>query len=181
VVHRAGRHVSAVELLLLPWVLCEPGDAVELAELFADAGRVQLTAEASVDGRVLAAAVSGQAREIGKLPAKSWAGSWNTPRRRAAARAIREEHAVLQRAAAYDLTGRDAWNAWEESGGEAERHAGYRFDCEPLDVALAARSLWGRSLSAERDARADPGASPQARGRITRQLLDELEPVIGGS
>jgi transcriptional regulator with XRE-family HTH domain len=172
------RHVSAVELLMLPWVLGEAGDPIELADLFAGAGRVQLTPEASVDGRVLAAAVTGRVREIGKLRAKSWAGSWNTPRRRASARALREEHELLKRAAVYDQSAADAWKAWEESGGEAERKAGYRFGCEPLDVALAARSLWGRSLSDERNARAQPGASPQARGRITRQLLDELERVL---
>jgi hypothetical protein len=45
-------------------------------------------------------------------------------------------------------------------------------------VAVAARILWGRSLTAERDARAQPDASPQARGRITRGLFDELAPAV---
>ena len=47
------------------------------------------------------------------------------------------------------------------------------------DAEFLARSvqLWGRVLSAEVDARSDPGDSPQKRGRITRVLLDELREV----
>jgi hypothetical protein len=175
------RHVSAVELLLLPFVLADPeAGVVELKDLLAGmGGRVQLTREASVDARVLAAVVSGQASALGKMPARSWAGSWNTPRRRAGARAMKAMDAVYARADAYpNLREMDVGLAWEESAGEAERHAGYRLGCSALDVALAARSLWRRSLSAERDARAEPGSSPQARGRITRQLLDEMKPVL---
>jgi transcriptional regulator with XRE-family HTH domain len=57
---------------------------------------------------------------------------------------------------------------------------------DAVEVAFAALRLWGRSLTEERDARvsamAPPDASPRTlqalRGHITRQLLEELEPVL---
>lgn len=61
-----------------------------------------------------------------------------------------------------------------EAGGEAERKAARRLGLPPELVAAAARALWGRSLSAERDERAGAGATPQRRGRMTRDLLAEL-------
>jgi transcriptional regulator with XRE-family HTH domain len=167
------RHVTAVELLLLPFVLTEAGEAVELKELLAGMGRVALTPDASVDGTLLAAVVSGQASDV------VGHRGWDTPRRRIARRAVSAAGALGQYASAYpNLRESDLSLAQQEAAGEAERHAGYRFGCSALDVAMAARSLWGRSLSAERNARAEPDASPQARGRVTRQLLDELEPVL---
>jgi hypothetical protein len=51
-----------------------------------------------------------------------------------------------------------------------------------LDRAMTARwmaHLWKHPLSVERDKRAGPGASNQARGQITRQLKAELQKVIG--
>jgi hypothetical protein len=175
------RHVTAVELFLLPFVLGEPGEVVELKDLLAGMGRVQLTRETSVDAKVLVEVVSGRAMALGKLPAREWGRLWDTPRRRVANKAMKAVAELAPYAEKYpDMSARDQELAWEESGGEAERHAGYRFDCSALDVAMAARHLWSRSLSAERDARAEPDSSPQARGRITRTLLDELEPVLKG-
>lgn len=73
-----------------------------------------------------------------------------------------------------------------EKGGDAEAKAARRFRVPSLAVALAARKVWKRSLSAERDRRvaaeAPAGATPRAlqalRGHVTRQLLAELEPVL---
>jgi hypothetical protein len=174
------RHVTAVELLLLPFVLSEAGgEVIELKDVLAGIGRVQLTRETSVDPKVLVDVVSGRAAALGELPAREWGRLWDTPRRRAAKRAMKAVSELAPYAEKYPgMSARDQELAWEESGGEAERHASYRFDCSALDIAMAARNLWGRSLSAERDARAEPDASPQARGRVTRQLLDELEPVL---
>ena len=39
---------------------------------------------------------------------------------------------------------------------------------------VLAHRLWGRGLSEERNSRVEEGSSPQARGRVTRQLVDEL-------
>ncbi len=68
------------------------------------------------------------------------------------------------------------------AGGEAERKAATRFKVDALAVALAARKLWRRSLSEERDSRVSEGATGRAqqtrRGHVTRELLAELEPHV---
>jgi transcriptional regulator with XRE-family HTH domain len=68
--------------------------------------------------------------------------------------------------------------------GDAETRAARRLGREPVEVASAARSLWGQSLPMERDrrlrylSRVDEDAEERSvrafRGHITRQLLDEL-------
>jgi transcriptional regulator with XRE-family HTH domain len=68
--------------------------------------------------------------------------------------------------------------------GEAERKAAYTLRATPQAVALAAIRAWGRSLTAERDARLADGPtsarSRQAfRGHVTRTLYKELQPVLG--
>ena len=46
-------------------------------------------------------------------------------------------------------------------------------------LAAASLQLWRRSFSDERDRRAGPGANPQKRGRISRELQAELKKVLG--
>jgi transcriptional regulator with XRE-family HTH domain len=70
--------------------------------------------------------------------------------------------------------------------GEAETHAAAKFGVTPAMLALAARKRWGRSLTAERDRRlADLGHTgaetrrlQALRGHITRELLEELRPLL---
>lgn len=38
--------------------------------------------------------------------------------------------------------------------------------------------LWGKMMSAEVEERAEPGATPQKKGRITRQLMDEMRGAV---
>ena len=64
--------------------------------------------------------------------------------------------------------------------GEAEERAAKSLDVELYEVAAASAYLWGKTLSDERDARAGEGASAQKRGRITRQLMDELRTALDG-
>jgi hypothetical protein len=77
--------------------------------------------------------------------------------------------------AAADETGRRLRDA-----GEPEENAARRLGVPLIDVVAAARALWGRGLSAERDARvaAGPEVSPHRRsalrGRVTRSLVDAL-------
>lgn len=58
--------------------------------------------------------------------------------------------------------------------GRAERDLARSLETSPELVAMASAELWGRSYSDERDARAGAGASPQARGRVSRTLKAEL-------
>lgn len=67
---------------------------------------------------------------------------------------------------------------------EAIQKASRRLGVSPVVVVAASFTLWGRSLTTERERRLgdDPDASPARlralRGRITRTLLDELQAVL---
>lgn len=67
-----------------------------------------------------------------------------------------------------------------QRSGEAEERAARALDIDTYDLAIAAAYLWGRSLSDERDRRAGSSATAQKRGRITRQLYDELKAALDG-
>ena len=74
-----------------------------------------------------------------------------------------------------------AQGAERDAKGNAELRAGQRFGVDASWVALASIRLWGRSLSDERDRRV--GAAPEGdrrafRGHVTRQLTDELAPIL---
>jgi hypothetical protein len=65
---------------------------------------------------------------------------------------------------------------------DAERHAARRLGVSPERLVLAAVGRWGRTLTAERDARIEqrrPSTEPERhimlRGQVTRELLTELE------
>lgn len=64
--------------------------------------------------------------------------------------------------------------------GEAEQRMAKALGVEPFVVEWAAAYLWQRTVADERDARVTDGASPQKRGRITRQLQAELRAVLDG-
>jgi transcriptional regulator with XRE-family HTH domain len=76
-----------------------------------------------------------------------------------------------------------------EAAGEAEQKAAKRLGVTPYEVAVTARRLWGRSLTAVRDARAaaaagdEPGAESlrAVRGHVTRELLEELRAHLEGT
>lgn len=70
--------------------------------------------------------------------------------------------------------------ALQNQVGLAEEHAARRLNLTPDAVAAWAQHLWNRSLTAERDARSLPGASPQSKGRITRDLLTEIRAARDG-
>jgi hypothetical protein len=87
---------------------------------------------------------------------------------------------------AYLLKGFDRVEAVRAAQGEAEQKAARRLGVTALELAEAAWSLWGQSLTAQRDtlveASAPPGISVSSRralrGRVTRGLLDELAPAL---
>ncbi len=75
---------------------------------------------------------------------------------------------------------------WAHSGRVAERKAAAKFGVSVQELSIVAGRLWEGGLSAERDRRLEArvhfgttARSRQAhRGRITRQLLEELRPHI---
>jgi hypothetical protein len=67
----------------------------------------------------------------------------------------------------------DLERALQASEQKVEQEAARKLRVRPIDLAVAAFGLWGRSLTEERDRRAS-GTSRQAKGHVTRRLLAEL-------
>jgi transcriptional regulator with XRE-family HTH domain len=67
-----------------------------------------------------------------------------------------------------------------KEAGETEERVAKALGVETWVVIRACAALWRCTVAAERDRRAGPSATKQARGRITRQLREELEAVIHG-
>ncbi len=70
-----------------------------------------------------------------------------------------------------------------DAAGETEKKAAKVLGVKPVDVAKAARRLWGVSLPEERDRRLESrDASPRTiqalRGHVTRELLEELRGAL---
>lgn len=73
-----------------------------------------------------------------------------------------------------------------DASGDAEQKAAAKLQVLPLAVAIAARRLWGKSLTQERDSRLLQEVSPNTdqktlqalRGHVTRELLKQLEPLL---
>lgn len=62
----------------------------------------------------------------------------------------------------------------------AESRAAKRLGIRPLELQQQAIKLWGHSLEAETLSRAGDESTPQARGRVTRVLVDEIRESIKG-
>jgi len=94
-----------------------------------------------------------------------------------------------------DLTAKDAAElvegftrmaAVQAAQGEAEQKAARKLGVTAQTLAESALGMWGRSLTAERDARVAASAPPDIstssrqalRGRVTRELLKDLAPVL---
>jgi DNA-binding CsgD family transcriptional regulator/transcriptional regulator with XRE-family HTH domain len=156
-----SRDVSAGELLALPLVLRfaalktgrGPEQPLTVLDLFPDddTSMVEIARGLSLDVRTLRGLITGDAlRDEARLPAKS-----STPR---------------------------------EGEREAERSAALALGARVSDVQEAAERIWGRTVTEERERRlgerelGDPAMTAARRrtlrGRITRQLKDELDPVI---
>lgn len=60
------------------------------------------------------------------------------------------------------------------SGSLAEDRAAKTLDIDIARLQQLAEELWTRSLEEESHRRAGPGSTPQARGRVTRVLVDEI-------
>ncbi|MGY2744022.1 hypothetical protein [Arthrobacter sp. UYCu723] len=60
----------------------------------------------------------------------------------------------------------------------AESRAAKKLSIRPLELQQRSIQLWGRSLEAEARSRAGADSTPQARGRVTRVLVDELRESV---
>ena len=69
----------------------------------------------------------------------------------------------------------DAVELAELGSGESEQRAAKELGIDLTRMIHESADLWGHSFSAERDRRAGPDANAQKRGRVSRQLKDELK------
>lgn len=163
-------HIDARDLLSGEgWAQVTPESRVKLPalrQLFSeDYGKVRLVDVDTPGHRQLSVAFRAAAPEIN----------------RALRAALREGRRVWPEASALDVA-----EAREAAMQEAEQKAARKLRVNPRLVALASLRLWKRSLTDERDERtfalAPPDATPRTlqaiRGHVTRQLLEELEPLL---
>lgn len=66
-----------------------------------------------------------------------------------------------------------------ETAGLAEKRAAKSVGVPLADLVTAAHELWGHHLTAERDRRAGADADVATRGRITRELTDQIRKHLG--
>ncbi|MFI1422752.1 helix-turn-helix transcriptional regulator [Streptomyces sp. NPDC020731] len=169
-IEKGKRGISGVELLLLPVIYGQP-----LRELLPE-GAVWLTDEAAARRSSILANLNDPIQGANMAP-----GQWHLKGFDMDETMRQVERLVVQTMARWPAGAKR-----NPTPDEAEGKAAKRLDTTPEYVAYAARELWGRSLTEERDARLSdratapetPRALQSARGHITRGLLTELEPVI---
>ena len=147
---------------------------VTLADLVEHDGMIELAKGFAVSGSALQRYLKGApvVTEPRDIPDILEAG------REAAEAAIKKLPPTLQRVNLVDL-----YRVHKESG-ETEERVAKALGVESWIVERASVALWKSTISAECDRLAEllagPGATKQARGRITRQLRDDLRAVIHG-
>jgi transcriptional regulator with XRE-family HTH domain len=169
-VERGRRAIDLAELLLLTAVYDVP-----LTALFEGRERVQLTETAWADLGALQRLVRGGRLQLVDVEAPIH--KWFEPGRR--------NPGDLASTLADPLL-RELEDAEQAGSGDAEMKAAVRLGVSRGDVARTSHVLWGRSLTAERDARLAETAPAQAsrkslqvlRGHVTRRMLDELRSVL---
>jgi transcriptional regulator with XRE-family HTH domain len=170
-VERGTRGPSAEQLLALPVVLTTAlGFRVTLADLLAGEAPVLLgpetDARASVPAKYLRDVVTGEpVRRPFVAPAPE-----ALPELGGAARAA-EKMREIRRAGLGDVDVRALGRA-EAGAGDAEHKLAKKLSVAPIRVIAAAASLWGRSLTEERDARLADGGSSAAQ--VMKKLTGEL-------
>ncbi len=182
-VERGSRGLTAEQLLAMPVVLADAlGFRVTLTDLIAGEAPVLLVTDvpigrssrsrASVPAGYLRDLVTGQPvpRPFSSAPASGPVPEVSPAQR--AAEQVRE----IRRAGLGDVDIRALGRA-QAGAGEAESRLARRLAVAPVVVAAAAASLWGRSLTEERDARVAAGEGPSATvsRRLTADLTARLE------
>ena len=130
------------------------GESVTLGQLFAGAGNVAVNDAVTIPLDNLRAALGGEPVRVAAAPDV----------------VVRESDGTTLVVQGAQLAARFVF--------EADMRVVKSIGAAPDRAASAMNDLWGRPLSAERDARAGAGASAQRKGQITRQLREELEAAL---
>ncbi len=186
---RGEKAISAEELVLLRLALTYACDReVTLSDLIDPQSRVALSDAVTATGRALVGVLADEdtgamlVRDLAVVPVALQ--SIDVPAMTARMDAIRDRAQRLglaTRARDYQPI-----FARERQIGLTEERTGKRIGEDPFIVAAIANALWGRSLADERDRlvdeRADAGADPDRlralRGRVTRQLVEQVAAEI---
>lgn len=174
-VERGTRSLTAEQLLALPVVLSAAlGRRITLADLLAGEEPVSLGVDGrgSVPARYLRDVVTG---EPVRQPFATAVVVAPPPEIDVAARAA-EKLREIRRGGLADVDIRALTRA-EAGAGEAENRLARRLGIAPIRVIAAAASLWGRSLTEERDARLADGGGPATvvARRLTTELTTRIE------
>lgn len=170
----AGRKtVSIAELLTLAAAISRSGEVVTVPDLMRSADLVPVSEDMGLTPADMHAALTGGPVVLSL-----------TPQARQRLRGLAERASVAADVAMQDLA---EWglqdldmDALDAVGAPdaADRKAATKLGVPVWVVQVTARRLWGRQLSAERDAEVDPGATAQARGHVTRALTEQLRMEI---
>jgi transcriptional regulator with XRE-family HTH domain len=187
-IERGSRALSLGEWFLLSTVI---GFAtgyvthqVELADLLPTSGRVALSEETTADVEALRDALAGRLTD----PDRKVFADFDTPFIRRANEGMRRQLAKVKELLPLwpDMTLGGYEDAQKAARGDAERKAARKLGVEALQLSVAAHGRYGRSFTAERDARvaeqAPEDALPRSlqalRGHVTRTMLAELAPAL---
>lgn len=96
------------------------------------------------------------------------------------ARALSGERADLRRTEAEEFDQVVHEIAVRQAGGEAEQRAAQSLGLSGKRFRQLAQTLWGLPFAEERDARAGADANAQKRGRVARQLKEEMKAALEG-
>jgi transcriptional regulator with XRE-family HTH domain len=172
------RAVTAPELLLLPLIFQRAGREIRLIDLLDGPMRLSESVTATEIG--FAQILKGA--EINRLGGEAFV----MPAIAAESKRLLAEVAKVS-PLLPDATFAQLVAAIEDGRSDAEQRAGRELGRTAVEVAHAARRLWSRSLTAEREARAQqlvgPDATPTvlraARRRVARALIEQLEAALG--
>jgi transcriptional regulator with XRE-family HTH domain len=180
---RGKKAISVEELVLLPFVLSHALDrTVSTADLFDADDQITLSAQTDIPARDVLAELCG-AKPAGTFIHLTHLPSFNAVEviARSFARPLRRLEALgLGETSMRDLL------TVERSAGEPEARAARQVGEGSIVFTAICHHLWGRSLSAERDARVAaslPNATSAStvrakRGRVTRELVAEIRAFI---
>ena len=186
-IERGNRALSLGEWFLLPTVIgfaTGYAQKVELVDVLPASGRVALSDETTADVDVLRDALAGRLID----PDRTVFADFDTPFIRRAKEGTRRQLAEWKRLLPLwpGMTLGGAGDAEEAARGDAERKAARKLGVRPLKLSVAAHGRYGRSFTAERDARvaeqapadAPPRSLQALRGHVTRAMLAELAPAL---
>jgi transcriptional regulator with XRE-family HTH domain len=168
-----AREVSVTELVMIPRILSAVvGRTLTVRDLIPDDAVIRVGADLVVTGRDLRVLLRGELDDRDHPDDHFYPGQGRRAAMRGSARAAARHRRAWPRLSSSEVA--EALAAIPE---EAERKLARSLQVPVEDVILAARALWGRSVTAERDARAD-SASHVKRGHVTRRLGDEIRAEI---